>query len=272
MEDQWNDMPDDDEEEAGSPLWMTTFADLMTLLMCFFVLLVAFSEMDIQRYRMIAGSMKEAFGVQREVRAFEAPKGTSHIAEEFSPGNPEFTPIHTVRQMTDDTQDSELECYRKQSPEEMREDIQESVAMLEEILADELNVGLVEVEGRDDRVVIRISEKGLFRTGKASLKSSFSETLDRIGEVLNGVPGVIAVGGHTDERPISTKRYRSNWDLSSARAVSVVHRLSENGLDTDRMVAQGYAHSRPLVPNISDENRAMNRRVEISIIQSTAMN
>ena len=77
---------DDDEEEseAGAPEWMITFADLMTLLMCFFILLVAFSELDIKRYRMIAGSMKEAFGVQRTVRAFDQPKGTSFIAQEYS--------------------------------------------------------------------------------------------------------------------------------------------------------------------------------------------
>ena len=82
------------------------------------------------------------------------------------------------------------------------------------------------------------------------------------------MPGTIAVAGHTDERPIFTSRFRSNWDLSSARAVSVIHHiLQETDIPPYRMVVQGYADSRPLVPNNTEEQRALNRRVEISVIR-----
>ena len=96
----------DEEEEdcncppAGLPMWMATFADLMTLLMCFFVLLLAFSEMDVLKFKQIAGSMKYALGVQNKIEVKDIPKGTSVIAQEFRPGRPEPTPIETIQQQT----------------------------------------------------------------------------------------------------------------------------------------------------------------------------
>ena len=86
--------------EPGAPAWMGTFADLMSLLMCFFVLLLSFSEIDLQKYKQVAGSMAFAFGVQREIKAEEIPKGTSIVAQEFSPGKPQPTPVNEVRQKT----------------------------------------------------------------------------------------------------------------------------------------------------------------------------
>ena len=85
------DFEDQEEEQQGAPAWMATFADLMSLLMCFFVLLLSFSEMDVEKYKQIAGSMKLAFGVQNRVKVDDIPKGTSVIAQEFSPGKPEPT-------------------------------------------------------------------------------------------------------------------------------------------------------------------------------------
>ncbi len=92
----------------GSPAWMATFADLMSLLMCFFVLLLSFSEMDVIRFKQIAGSMKTAFGVQNVMDADQVPKGTSVIAQEFSPGRPEPTPIKVIMQQTADIEKKTL--------------------------------------------------------------------------------------------------------------------------------------------------------------------
>src|SRR5690625_3329128 len=91
-----------EEEQAGLPPWMATFADLMALLLCFFVLLLSFSEMDAMRFKRLAGSLAQAFGVQLEEPFEEVPKGTSIIAQEFSPGRPEPTPINEIYQSTDD--------------------------------------------------------------------------------------------------------------------------------------------------------------------------
>ena len=99
--------------EAGLPPWMATFADLMSLLMCFFVLLLSFSEMDVQKFKQIAGSMKAAFGVQRDIKVVEIPKGVNIVAKEFSPAPPQPTVINEVRQITRDDTQQELKLIEK---------------------------------------------------------------------------------------------------------------------------------------------------------------
>ena len=113
------------EAEEGAPAWVMTFADLMSLLMCFFVLLLAFSEMDILKFKQIAGSMKAAFGVQREIKAKEIPKGTSIVAKEFSPGKPDPSAIAEVRQHTTDEVQRFLET-RKEGEAQLQTDAQAS--------------------------------------------------------------------------------------------------------------------------------------------------
>ena len=99
--------------EEGAPAWVMTFADLMSLLMCFFVLLLAFSEMDVLKFKQIAGSMSAAFGVQREIKAKEIPKGTSIVAKEFSPGRPDPSAIAEARQHTTDDVQRFLEIEKE---------------------------------------------------------------------------------------------------------------------------------------------------------------
>jgi chemotaxis protein MotB len=108
-----NEMPKETPEE-GVPPWVMTFADLMTLLMCFFVLLLAFSEMDIAKFKELAGSMQDAFGVQSEVEVRTMPKGTSLIAREFSPGKPEPTPLNEIRQFTIDSSENTLDALSRE--------------------------------------------------------------------------------------------------------------------------------------------------------------
>ena len=267
----WNSVELDEEEDetsgGGAPDWIITFADLMTLLMCFFVLLVAFSELDIKRYRMIAGSMKEAFGIQREVRAFEAPKGTSFIAEEYSAGTPALSVINSAKDSqageTDEDEKAKGEAQKK-----MAEDTRQEMARISEMLGDSIDAGLIHVEGGEDRIVIRVQERGLFPSGNSTLKGQFKATLTELGDALNDIPGLITVSGHTDSRPVKSKRFRSNWDLSSARAASVVTLFREEvGIPGERLAAVGFADSRPVAPNDTAENRSENRRVEISLVK-----
>ena len=268
----WNqvELDEDSDEESGqggAPEWIITFADLMTLLMCFFILLVAFSELDIKRYRMIAGSMKEAFGVQRDVRAFDPPKGTSFIAQEYSAGTPTIAAIDSPRDYR--TGDSDEQKARKGAGEgEQDAETREEMVRISELLGEYVETGIVHVEGGEDRIVIRVQEKGLFKGGRAVLKGSFKDTLVDLGEALTEIPGLVTVSGHTDSIPLKNKRYRSNWDLSSARAASVVTLFREDaGVPAERLAAIGYADSRPVAPNDTAENRAENRRVEISLIK-----
>ncbi|MCU7849821.1 MAG: type VI secretion system protein TssL, long form [Candidatus Thiodiazotropha sp. (ex Lucinoma kastoroae)] len=264
--------------EAGLPPWLATFADLMSLLMCFFVLLLSFAEINATRFKKMADSMKDAFGVQREIPVMEVVKGTSVIMQEFSPGKPEPTPIKEIRQQTADIEKEFLEIEEKSQQDldidvvkavmqaELEQEVKEQAFELQEMLDSEIADGLLEVETEDTKIIIRIQEKGSFPSGRANLNPDFFEVITKITEVIASTPGKIIVAGHTDNIPISTRRFRSNWELSSARAVTVVHAMLSNAaLDESRFLIQGYADSRPLVSNDSSENRAQNRRVELVI-------
>ena len=129
-----------EECEEGAPEWMATFADLMSLLMCFFVLLLSFSEMDIQKYKQVAGSMKMAFGIQREIKVDTIPRGTSVIKQEFSPGRPEPTVLDVMRQQTDNDSRDEL---RVNSP--IPEDVNGLLELIEQNLSEEIENEVLEV-------------------------------------------------------------------------------------------------------------------------------
>ncbi len=273
--------------EAGLPPWMATFADLMSLLMCFFVLLLSFATIDAVRFKKMAESMKDAFGVQREIPAAEIVMGVSVIKQEWSPTVAEQSVITEIRQETSEVQhehlkmrDGEAEQPREPTPAEQAEidrqvalkaaqdalqkDLAEQLAELQDSLEQEIDQGLVSLERKERSIIVRIHEKGSFASGSALLDPGFHEVMGRISKVLAPRPGKIMVAGHTDNIPISTGRFRSNWELSSARAVTVLHSLLNNPeIAEDRVVVQGFADTQPLVENDSPQNRAKNRRVEL---------
>jgi chemotaxis protein MotB len=275
----------------GSPAWMATFADLMSLLMCFFVLLLSFSEMDVLKFKQLAGSMREAFGVQNQIKSQDIPKGTSVIAQEFSPGRPEPTPFNEVRQFSTDTSKRTLDVRRQEGKaefidmdsgqaqellsqiQEQQQQAAENKSLAEQdaltmamALQEEIGKGSVDVETREGKVIIRVREQGSFTSGAAELNADFVPIVAKIRDVLLDVKGTVAVEGHSDNIPISTSEFQSNWALSSARALSVAQELfADPRIDQDRYQVVGYADTRPLVPNSSAANRAQNRRVEIVI-------
>lgn len=264
-------MDEQEDDSPGIPAWVMTFADLMSLLMCFFVLLLSFSEIDAQKFKQIAGELSAAFGVQREVPALEIPMGTSPIFDKFSPGKPEPTPVDSVRQQTTE-QDPKLDTLReemeadvqKQVQETTKEQIDTSMDALREVLENELAQGRLQLEHDRKRIIIRVEEKGSFPSGSADMTDEFHDMLDRIAEVLAKLPGEITIEGHTDNIPIHTNRFQSNWDLSAARASSVANALLLNDtIKPERMRVQGYAETRPRASNEWPETRALNRRVEI---------
>jgi chemotaxis protein MotB len=139
---------------------------------------------------------------------------------------------------------------------------------LQETLKEEIEQGMVEVETEEQRIIVRIREKGSFPSGSAQLDPGFFEVMEKISGKLSEAPGSIVVAGHTDDIPISTARFRSNWELSAGRAVTVAHALLSNpAIDPSRVLVEGHADTKPLVPNDSRENRALNRRVELVIVR-----
>ncbi|MDE1324566.1 flagellar motor protein MotB [Vibrio aestuarianus] len=301
---------DDDEKPKcpppGLPLWMGTFADLMSLLMCFFVLLLSFSEMDVLKFKQIAGSMKFAFGVQNRLEVKDIPKGTSIIAQEFRPGRPEPTPIDVIMQQTIDVtqqtlefqegdsdraggnqrdqgqltggQSPETSTQNNQNTESEEQQQQQSEAMSQEMevveenikkaLSREIEQGAIEVENLGQQLVIRIREKGAFPEGSAFLQPKFRPLVRQIADLVKDVPGIVRISGHTDNQRIDSELYRSNWDLSSQRAVSVAQEMEKvRGFSHQRLRVRGMADTDPVGPNDTEAERSRNRRVEISIMQ-----
>jgi chemotaxis protein MotB len=276
------------QHKPGLPPWMATFADLMALLMCFFVLLLSFSEMDAMKFKRLAGSLAQAFGVQAELKVDEVPKGTSIIAQEFSPGRPDPTPINEIYQRTQDVTEMSLEVLTSeeydlkqgeqdaqalkdqitQRLQELIKETQQDARDLAQKLQQHISNGQIEIETRGRQIIIRIREKGSFKLGSADLAPDYFEVMDEIRSVLALKPGRIQVQGHTDNLPINSPRFRSNWDLSAMRAASVAHELMRDGtINENRFELTGFSDTRPLVPNDTETNRARNRRVEIVILQ-----
>lgn len=288
-------------------MWLATFADLMSLLMCFFVLLLAFSEMDVMKFKQIAGSMKYAFGVQNKVEVKDIPKGTSVIALEFRPGKPEPTPIEIINQQTNEMTEPTIEVQageddsaggiqqqrgaqrggdaastaqeqaeaeaeaQSQQDASSQDQINDQVKKMAQALNKEIVDGAIEIESLGQQIIIRIREKGAFASGSGFLQPRFKPVVRRVGELLKDVPGVVTVSGHTDDMSINNELYSSNWDLSSKRAVAVAHELIKvDGFKPQRMKVVGMASSDPLVANDSAEHRTRNRRVEIAIEQGKA--
>lgn len=287
----------DEEEEvcecpAGIPAWVMTFADLMSLLMCFFVLLLSFAEMDALKFKRLAGELRQAFGVQTQIKADDPPKGTSVIAKHFSPAIPEPTPINEVRQKTSDLSQSSLEvlCQDEVTQQQERQGdegqktreiavpkdsadekkAEETAVEIAAELESEVSSGKIEVETQGKKIIIRIRENGAFRSGSDYIHDRFLPVIDKIRGVLVTITGRISVEGHTDDIPTQGGRFRSNWALSSARAAAFAQELFiAPEMRQERFQVVGHGDVRPLVPNIDAESRAKNRRVEIIILQTT---
>ena len=271
---------EDDAERAPLPRWLATFADLMCLIACFFVLLLSFSKMEANKFKQIAGSMAFAFGVQRDVVFDDIPLGTSIIAQEFSPGKTTQTPVDAVRQVARATLEQSLRIGENSLQSSAAvEELQRRVAALlaeteadanklRQMLADEVQTGKVDVESEGRVIVVRIRELGSFPLGSATLNPGFIPVMGRMREALGDVPGTLSIEGHTDNLPVRGGRYTSNWDLSSGRALSVTHELLRDGdLDDERIMVVGFADTHPVTSNDTAEGRASNRRVEIVIRQ-----
>lgn len=230
----------EDEPEGGGDEWMATFADMMTLLLTFFVLLLSFANMDITRFRMALGSVKDALGVR-----YQHPGDVEAVAT------------------------SVVELSQRESTDKLN--IMDQMQLLHTVKSLIEEAGLknkMEVEASGRGIIVRVTGKIFFATGSNRLRPKSEPILDAIGKIAKKVPSPVAVEGHTDDRPIRTSKFPSNWELSTARAATAMRYLVEkSGVDAKRMSVSGYAHMRPLVANDSPKNRARNRRVEFVFIR-----
>jgi chemotaxis protein MotB len=400
-----DDQPEEDCPKCpppGAPAWMATFADMATLLMAFFVMILSFAEMNVPKFKQIQGSLKNSFGVQRLIPIVEQPMGTSIISQNFSPSpSPSITEQMTTEttqveqpklKIPSDVKDSEganemaegaqneeglggeskdgsgedqaksdaeklAEAIEKiaqaadvavstledkviidlkadnDTPSEMKdkikkvgqavslaelatgksdqevlyggldEQLNELIEFVSELegqlkklsgqnaeegfvkttqaekkaqsaaeelkvkLQEQIDMGAVNVETRDNKVFVTVGTGGAFPSGSANLTPQAQEIIDQITQVSDGSDNSITVAGHTDDVPIAFGAlYRDNWDLAAARAASVVQEVEQSGLiETGRLQAVSYGETRPIANNSSADGREQNRRIEIEL-------
>ena len=354
--------------KSGAPAWMATFADMATVLMAFFVLILSFAHMNVPKYKEVSGSMNDKFGVQKIVPTVEQPTADNIIAKQYKTAKVDPTLLDVIQEQTtaepqpedpelkdalkkndfDTNADvevlkkslakeiaegkvkvtvkdkqlvvevvadaktgrqgeanktksgaqlmqSDLEIYAKvasaqaqvqsqievmdASPETLDGDLsgrgdeagEQAIAdQYEKIrarLSDEIAEGLAEVERDGDKIIVRLAERGSFRSGYADLQPAFKPLLDKVGASIADSSGLITIEGHTDNIPMAfSERFRSNWDLSAARSAAVAdYLLNSSAIDDGRVSVTGLADTKPLVANDSPAGRSKNRRIEVII-------
>ena len=222
----------DEEQPKGSPLWMTTYSDMVTLLLTFFVMLFAFADIDKAKYDQIAESLRGALKGMPSI--LETPQRDFSVLEPIPMITPEFESLYESFQ---------------------------------ELLGDEELAGATDIFMDERGLVGSFKEKLFFDIGSAEIKPEARDLLRRVGEILRRGKNQIRVEGHTCDLPIRTDRFPSNWELSVSRATNVTRFLIEQaGVTPERLAATGYAEFRPIAPNDSEENRVKNRRVDIVLL------
>ncbi|NLY88915.1 MAG: flagellar motor protein MotB [Firmicutes bacterium] len=222
----------EEEQQRGSPLWMTTYSDMVTLLLTFFVMLFAFADIDKAKYEQIAESLRGALKGMPSI--LETPQRDFSVLEPIPMVTPEFESLY--------------ESFH-------------------ELLGDEELAGATDIYMDERGLVVSFKEKLFFDIGSIEIKPAARVLLRRVGEILSRGKNQIRVEGHTCDLPIRSQRFPSNWELSVGRATNVTRFLIEEaGIAPGRLAATGYAEFRPVAPNDSEENRAKNRRVDIVLL------
>lgn len=376
---------DEEQEEAdcpkcpppGAPAWMATFADMATLLMAFFVLLLSFAEMNVPKYKQIAGSLKAAFGVKRVVPVISIPTARSLVIEDFTPAVAAPTVIDRKRQRSEEMtlknivvkteekkadfeteqnfrkleetlaeeieqgqvmvrleddkvivelrssqssggegaassgqgsggpisqetldiaakvieaqseMSTEVEVRKQQLAtgsdesatadesegtaggvaQRKKQDIEDRFQKVRADLAAEIQMGLAEVELKDDKIIVRLASQGSFVSGSADVQPGFIKLLSQVGKSLAASTGKVRIEGHTDNVPVAfSERFNSNWDLSAARSASVADFFINNsGFAQGNITVAGFADTKPVDSNTTSAGRARNRRIEVIV-------
>lgn len=227
-------------EHENAERWLLTYADMITLLVAFFIMMYSMSVLNLAKFNQVAVSIKSGFG--------GTVSGAGHSVLEQSGGEgkkpsimPEINPTPSA------VLAKQIRTYIKKQR-----------------LESDLRVKVTE----RGVVVTIVTDKMLFPKGRADLTPATAALLDKVSSLISKTSNPVRVEGHTDDLPINTPRFPSNWELSTSRATTVVRYLIENDrIDPARVSAAGYADSRPLVPNDSEANRMFNRRVDLVIVK-----
>lgn len=228
--------PVEDPVEEGAPAWTLTFGDMMSLLLTFFILLFSMSTIEVEKFRAAAGSLREGF--------------SSTLGELSMPPPPPSDSTVTDTERTEKTEltDAELDAIADRLEEFVKQNRLEQTVI---------------VARESHGVSLRIQDVALFPPGAASIEEGSEWVIEQLGEVTRLIEAPVVVSGHTDNVPVGGGWFRSNWELSAARAAGVARALVEMGQKPERITVEAFGEYRPIDTNETAEGRATNRRVEL---------
>ncbi len=246
------------EDHANHEAWAIPYGDLVTLLLAFFVVMYSISSVNTGKYRQLSSSLIEA--MQGSVETTQTIEGAG-FGENLNIGvlrlpNPILDRDHDVL-----VNPIPLIAEVPLGPRRLH-------AMAEQLtlaMGGLIDKGLVDVRVHDDYIEVELKSDILFSSGVGDVSQAAEPVIAELSKVLRAVPNAIRVEGHTDDRPIHSAVYRSNWELSAARAASVVHLLGSGGVDSSRLSVVAHAEQQPVSDNGSDAGRSANRRVVLII-------
>ena len=242
----------DEEVHDNHERWLVSYADFITLLFAFFVVMYAVSSINEGKYKVLSGSLINAF--KNNASSADAAQQT-HMEPIIKKEQQQDGMIKVIE---------EKKIQRIQKQERMQSIAKNILQVLEPLVSN----GKVRVTQNNLGITIEINASVLFSPGEALLSDHSIETLQAVAQVLKGHDHEIQVEGHTDNLPINTVYFPSNWELSTARASSVIRLFIESGVNGHRMTALGYGENRPVATNNTIEGRMRNRRVAIMIMSN----
>lgn len=241
------------EEHTNHERWLVSYADFITLLFAFFVVMYSISQVNESKYRVLSNTLEDAFN-QPELAIDPIQIG------EKARSNP--TNLVALSANAVKTKDGD---GGPENAAGMPDEFKAVADKIAEAFGDLMSQGLVTMRGNEEWLEIEMKSSLLFDSGDATLSNKALELLGQIAAILREQKNAVRVEGFTDDKPIHTVRYPSNWELSSARAASVVQLFVEEGIGANRLVAAGYGEAQPVALNDTPENRTKNRRVVLMI-------
>ncbi len=245
------------EEHENHERWLVSYADFITLLFAFFVVMYALSSVNEGKYRVMSDSIVEAFKSSATVRVIDVPPPTPQKNET---GKIMIQPVEVHAMPTP------VNTRQQAEKERRREDMKAVAGSLLGVMEPLVKGGQVKVTESERGISIEINASLLFAPAQAVLNKESINVLTAVGKVMASDTHQVQIEGHTDNLPIASTIFPSNWELSTARASSVTRLFVENGVAPQRIVVIGYADNRPVDSNDTPEGRARNRRVTVMIL------
>jgi chemotaxis protein MotB len=248
----------------GAPEWMATYSDLVTLLLCFFIMLFAMSTVDKSTYTEIAASLSNSLLNLNGGDSILPYNGNSIITVDFANFKKSQEAEQQTEKYVEDAEDMVVDA--QQNIEDKR--IDDAKSKVRDTVKDKGISDRVQVVEEKDFLLIRLDSEVFFESGSAKIGNEGMKVLSSLAATLKNVDNEIMVSGHTDNIPISNSEFSSNWELSTARATNVVtYLLNVEKLNPQQFTATGNGEFRPIADNKTAEGRQKNRRIEIRIIK-----